>query len=371
MGWFDRDKKSPAESGKKSVEQSEEKIRNFVAAGKAAEKIVNEYGGVLEITSNMTYGAPQSLLPRPKEEMKEAIKTYLRYLHVTEELDESWFNLLDYGYAKLSSFLSDADAKIAIAGQADFNAGLAAHNSKNTVQAVERMTSPNFSAALARSTKSLEEYKALSKEFNALAAKLGIKFAMTPDQQNEAYAQAVHNIAQTGDLFKDALNGDAEAQYLIAYMYDQGKDIPQDDAEAVKWYRKAADQGNGPAQHILGMHYRIGIGVEKDFAEAVKWYRRAADQGLSRAQFDLGNAYSKGDGVAQDYLLAYKWFTLAASSLTDENKRAKTITYRDNLTSLMTPTQVAEAQRQVAEWRPIDSRQYVVLPDSRHSESKK
>ena len=38
----------------------------------------------------------------------------------------------------------------------------------------------------------------------------------------------------------------------------------------------------------------------KNYAEAVKWYRKAADQGLSDAQFRLGYCYAKGEGVKQN-----------------------------------------------------------------------
>lgn len=182
MGWFGRDKKSSPGSENKPVElTTEETIRKLLADGEAAKKIVNDYGGVLEITSNMMYGAPQSLLPRPKGEIKQAIKMYLLYLHVTETLDEKWFNLLEVGYAQLSSFPDDTDAKVAVAAQADFNAAVATArgvpNSKDIVRMAERMASPNFSAALERSKKSTEESKTLSEEFNAVAAKLGIQFA--------------------------------------------------------------------------------------------------------------------------------------------------------------------------------------------------
>jgi uncharacterized protein len=34
-------------------------------------------------------------------------------------------------------------------------------------------------------------------------------------------------------------------------MYQYGEGVPKDDAEAVKWYRKAADQGNSDAQAKL------------------------------------------------------------------------------------------------------------------------
>ena len=60
--------------------------------------------------------------------------------------------------------------------------------------------------------------------------------------------------------------------------------MPQDDAEAVKWYRKAAGQSFAPAQHNLGNMYTNGRGVPQNSAEAVKWYRtrRSLTSGLGQ-----------------------------------------------------------------------------------------
>jgi len=43
----------------------------------------------------------------------------------------------------------------------------------------------------------------------------------------------------------------------------------------------AGNAGNGRAQNMLGIMYSRGQGVRQDFAEAVKWYRKAAEQGLA------------------------------------------------------------------------------------------
>ena len=61
-------------------------------------------------------------------------------------------------------------------------------------------------------------------------------------------------------------------------MYAKGQGVPQDYAEALKWYRLAAEQGNANAQDNLGVMYANGHGVPQDDAEAVKWYRLAADR---------------------------------------------------------------------------------------------
>ena len=60
--------------------------------------------------------------------------------------------------------------------------------------------------------------------------------------------------------------------------------VSQDYSEAVKWYRKAAEQGDAGAQNDLGVCYDNGQGVNKDYTEAVKWYRKAAEQGFLPAK---------------------------------------------------------------------------------------
>ena len=101
-------------------------------------------------------------------------------------------------------------------------------------------------------------------------------------------------------------------------MHLQGKRIPKDYAEAVTWYRKAAEQGHSEAQFSLGLMYVAGQGVSLDgveaFREALKWYRRAAEQGHSDAQYLLGSYYVDGLGevIPQDWVEAEKWLRKAA-----------------------------------------------------------
>ena len=123
--------------------------------------------------------------------------------------------------------------------------------------------------------------------------------------------------------------------------------MPQDYAEAVVWFRKAAEQGDGAGENNLGSMYERGQGVPKDYAQAASWYRKAADQGDALAQNNLGLMYEDGRGVAQDYVLAHKWFNLAATQGLDRAKKA-----RDELASKMTPAQIAEAERLAREWKP-------------------
>ena len=126
-------------------------------------------------------------------------------------------------------------------------------------------------------------------------------------------------------------------------MYDEGRGVPENDAEAVKWYRRAADQGVAYAQYNLGLMYLKGRGVPKNDAEAVKWFRRAADQGYAEAQLNLGVMFANGEGVPENYVEAYRWWILAAAAGIDLARQNLRI-----LKPQMTPAQISEGQRLAA-----------------------
>lgn len=73
----------------------------------------------------------------------------------------------------------------------------------------------------------------------------------------------------------------------------------RDCAEALKWYRLAADQDYAEAENSLGELYRGGLGTPQDYGEAVRWFYRAARQGNADAENSLGTMYAGGFGVLQ------------------------------------------------------------------------
>ena len=180
-----------------------------------------------------------------------------------------------------------------------------------------------------------------------------------------------------------AEEGDAKAQFCLAYVCQRGNKVPQDHAEAVRWYRLAADQGHTGAQYDLGFSYMMGeLGLPHDYAEAVRWFRLAADQedlsaqyyvgllyekgrgvaqndaeaarwfrkaadrGVAPAQYRLGVMYNEGKGVPQDYVQAHMWFNLAAAGGEPEASRG-----RRKVAKQMTSEDIAEAQRLARNWK--------------------
>ena len=111
---------------------------------------------------------------------------------------------------------------------------------------------------------------------------------------------------------KAAEQGHVEAQYSLGTCYHEGEGVAEDKVTAVWWYRKAAEQGHAEAQNNLGWCYTLGDGVAEDKVEAVWWYRKAAEQGHAEAQYRLGMCYDNGDGVAEDKVEAVEWYRKAA-----------------------------------------------------------
>lgn len=85
----------------------------------------------------------------------------------------------------------------------------------------------------------------------------------------------------------------AEGQFKLGDMFKFGSGVPQSDAGAAQWYKKAAEQGLADAQIRLGVIFKEGRGVVQNDVEAAQWWRKAADQGDAEAQFSLGRMFSK------------------------------------------------------------------------------
>ena len=66
-------------------------------------------------------------------------------------------------------------------------------------------------------------------------------------------------------------------------MYLRGQGVKQDYLEALRWFRKSAEQGLPDAQFCLGSMYFQGLGAKEDRAEALRWYHKSAEQGHAKA----------------------------------------------------------------------------------------
>lgn len=98
----------------------------------------------------------------------------------------------------------------------------------------------------------------------------------------------------------------------IAEMYEPGGRLPENLAEAARWWNMVAQRGDAQAQVRIANKFLEGQGVPKDYAQARHLCRQAAEQNDIRAEFCLGMIYDRGLGVDRDPKEARKWYELAA-----------------------------------------------------------
>jgi TPR repeat protein len=155
-------------------------------------------------------------------------------------------------------------------------------------------------------------------------------------------------------LVMQAQDGDREAEYLLALVYEHGHLLRRDLASAQIWISRSAEQGYVPAQLGIGLLYLhgpkdampvgdygraerwlrlaatqadaeaqfwLGLGYKRgtfgvtDYHEALRWLEKAAEQGLPNAQHELGQMYELGEGVTKNDIVAGRWFKSAADHL--------------------------------------------------------
>ena len=190
----------------------------------------------------------------------------------------------------------------------------------------------------------------------ALKKRVAMERTMTPVQLTEAsthlgtmfargraVAQDVKRAARY--FFAAANQGYVVAQFELAECYDKGNGVTQDYQQAASWFDKAAAQGHSRAQTSVAYMFETGQGVTKDAKRAAHWYLQAALQGDAIAQYNLGAMMESGRGVAQDHVEALKWLNIA-----EVNGSNPAIESRRLVEGLMTPAQIAEAQKRASEW---------------------
>jgi TPR repeat protein len=164
--------------------------------------------------------------------------------------------------------------------------------------------------------------------------------------------------SSTEELRSAAIAGDANARFELGVRYYLGSNVPPSTAEAVKWWRTAAEDKHPGAAFNLGAVSLQDPGSPTNRIEAFEWFCLAAvwgdsdavqvlrglagalkpDEliaGIGRAygrygkdidlagtlpstrdpavQTLLGEAYAQGAGVPQDYHRARAWFERAAA----------------------------------------------------------
>lgn len=174
-----------------------------------------------------------------------------------------------------------------------------------------------------------------------------------------------------------ANKGDAEAQYHVGMMYNNGIGTQQDRQQAFAWFQKSAALSDPLGAYKLGCYYDgQGEGIvtaDADLAlkhklvaaeagyalaqhdvanlydrrgdadQALKWWKMAADQGYPRALFSVSRSYFAGKGTPRDPSLAYAYFKLS------EMAPKKHVS---EMAASLSASELKSAEKVVSEWKP-------------------
>ena len=121
---------------------------------------------------------------------------------------------------------------------------------------------------------------------------------------------------------KAAEQGEGHAQFMLGMFYYFGDGVNQNKEEATKWF-DAIQERDPLMQYAWGCNF-LRLRAPELTKEAVKWFRKAAEQGEAHAQFMLGMCYFNGVGITQDKTEAVKWLQKAAKQGHEKAKKALT-----------------------------------------------
>ncbi len=169
-------------------------------------------------------------------------------------------------------------------------------------------------------------------DYEAEAKKLGLTYTPTPPKDitlpkgltlivpvgDEQKAEALldqNRYAEAAPLFNKACDaGIARGCADLAYLYDQGKGVAQNDSRAAKLATKACNAGDAYGCLAIGELYEEGRGVTQDYSRAVEFYTKACKGRISHGCYSLGMMYDNGQGVAKDSSQAVAFYSKACDA---------------------------------------------------------
>lgn len=120
--------------------------------------------------------------------------------------------------------------------------------------------------------------------------------------------------AQAVQLYERAGDRSGWAQFKLGIMYWQGQGVAKNEAKALQWWQKSADGGNGKAQNNLGFMFDRGIVVQRDYKKALDWYLLAQARSVSQAKGNLEDFFEDGRGAPAEPASAAAWFRSGAEA---------------------------------------------------------
>lgn len=139
--------------------------------------------------------------------------------------------------------------------------------------------------------------------------------------KDEIRAQRLFAEALNDFLQEEKVNPDAQREYRIGSMLLAGKGKAKNASEALHWFELSAQKGNYYAEYQIAELYDDGKDIPQNKARAQIYYNRALNGFLEAEQssqdaameYRIGQMFYMGQGTYKDYQAAWHWFSLSAA----------------------------------------------------------
>ncbi len=131
------------------------------------------------------------------------------------------------------------------------------------------------------------------------------------------------------------------AQFALGWLCENGEGVDTDPAQALRWYRFAAEQGHPLACDKVAHFYDAGLVVNEDKDEAERWFSRALLGGLISAEHDLERLRARREANQQAAVSLAACSSPQASSGGNESSQFSVVcAHRSNAGAANAPMQL-------------------------------
>lgn len=222
--------------------------------------------------------------------------------------------------------------------------GISRHFDKSEIQAETLLESSakqgNVDAEfwlMLQQRKEIDPFRKLAEQGHVPSMNIVATYEASSQRKPANFAEAMRWWKKAAEI------GSGEAEFNIGLMYMNGEGVAKDQSQALRWMKLGAKNGYPLANGQLGaMALQGELGLTPG-PEAIAWLKQAAEDDVPAAFFNLGSIYLKGLGTEKDIVESYKWYTLAF-----EHRQTDV---RDELEKAMTAAQISEGVKRVAAWK--------------------
>jgi len=165
-----------------------------------------------------------------------------------------------------------------------------------------------------------------------------------------AYLQGDYIVAYQEWLISAKRARDAEAQFNLGYLFENGQGVTRDLFAAVKWYELAARQ-NYPTASTMLASARHKIRKENQ-KKLLQWLPKA-EAGDSDSQLAVSKILAVGENTIQDEIEALKWLILAIENTTNKSTLNRMSRFKKQLEQRLSKDQRQKAEARVALWKDL------------------